>query len=697
MRSLTLGVLLAPLCAAQIVLTSASTVLLDPGEPHPVQKAAKDLAADLEKVFGKPVRVVHRPADAAATTICVALAHNLPAAVEKPSGHEVLRIQTARDPWPGAPVRQAVVLTGSDVRGAIYAIYQFSQEFLGVDPLYWWTDHDPEVGRPLRPRRARLQRRRPARRTEVRLRENFSESQGPPAFRYRGWFINDEDLLTAWKPGTADGAGIALEVWDRLFEAILRLKGNMVVPGTFLFPDEPQVRAAGERGLVISQHHIEVVGTNTYRWPEDKPYSFASAPELMVAAWTRAVKQYQPNQEVVWTLGYRGRHDRPFWTDDKNAAATDPERARLIRAAIDRQMEIVRRERPQPYFLMNAWQEAVPFIRQGLLRIPDGVTLVWPDNGHGLIRDEGSIAKGQGVYYHTAMYNRRANQLTEMVPIERLHRELGRAIRSGATEYLLDNTSDTRPVLMTTRALMELAWDGKGDPSYLLKWSREEFGAEAAPMLDAYYKAYFEAPARYGEAEHETMGDNFYHTLARDLLVRLITGDTAAPNPLFPKVTDFGRYASWLADICRQADPRWVKAQQLAEKARPLVPAARRNFFQAHVLTQLAIHLHSNRMLLDLAEAARDGSASGKSEKTAAAIVELERVLEALHAAEYGKWAGFYQGDLFVNVRHSLAMARAYRDKLEGKPLPSDVPLAVRAADPYVTLKAYQRDQRVQF
>lgn len=194
------------------------------------------------------------------------------------------------------------------------------------------------------------------------------------------------------------------------------------------------------------------------------------------------------------------------------------------------------------------------------------------------------------------MYNRRANQLTEMVPVGRLQRELGRALGAGATEYLLDNTSDIRPVLMTTRAWMELAWGGKAEPNYLLKWSREEFG-----------------------------------------------------------------------------DSR------------------------AHVLTQLDVHLHSNRMLLDLAEAARHGSASGKSEQVAAAIVEIERVLNALRAAEYGKWAGFYQGDLFVDVRHSLAMAQAYRDKLEGKPLPPEVPISVRPADPYVTLKAYQGNARVQF
>ena len=78
------------------------------------------------------------------------------------------------------------------MRGTIYAIYQFSQDFLGIDPLYWWTDHPP------------------AHRTQVLVPSSFKEIQGPPTFRYRGWFTNDEDLLTGWKPGLADGTGISL-------------------------------------------------------------------------------------------------------------------------------------------------------------------------------------------------------------------------------------------------------------------------------------------------------------------------------------------------------------------------------------------------------------------------------------------------------------------------------------------------------
>jgi hypothetical protein len=631
-----------------VVITANTPVIVDPREPLALRKAAADLASDLEKVFGRKPEL---RAEGSAG-IVIALERNLPTGIQRPKGREVLEIRG---------LKNAVLLTGSDMRGAIYAVYQFSQSFLGVDPMYFWTDHAP------------------ARRSSVPIADGLRITDGPPSIRYRGWFINDEDLLTGWKPGNAQGTGIALEVWDKLFESVLRLKGNMIVPGTFLFPDEPQVRAAGERGLIISQHHIEVVGTNTYRWPDNVPYSFGRHPDLLIKAWQHAIDAYAPNQEVIWTVGYRGRHDRPFWEDDQSAV-TDRERADQIAAAIAKQMELVRRNHPNAYFLMNAWQESVPFIRSGLLKLPAGVTLVWPDNGHGILRDGGTIAKGQGVYYHTAMYNYRANQLTEMIPLERIERELGRAKAAGATEYLLLNTSDVRPVPMTTRGAMELAWSSQPwhADAYLKKWCREEFGERAAPAMEAYYRAYFRAPGRRGDAEEHVMADTMYHTYAREVLVRLIQGGEATSlAPIF-------------AMICRQAAPRWAEARALAMRAAPLIPAGRRDFFRSHVLTQLDVQEYSNRMLIDLGDAVRTG---GSLEPVAA---DIQKVIDALHRNEYGQWAGFYRKELFTSAGHTLALLRAYQAQEAGKPLPAGLPITVLPPDPYPVIKAYQGARKVQ-
>ena len=64
------------------------------------------------------------------------------------------------------------------------------------------------------------------------------------------------------------------------------------------------------------------------------------------------------------------------------------------------------------------------------------------------------------MYYHVAMLNGRANQLSEMVPVDRIYSEFGRYIKAGATQYVLLNTSDIRAVSMTAKAVMDTAWGG---------------------------------------------------------------------------------------------------------------------------------------------------------------------------------------------------------------------------------------------
>ena len=97
-------------------------------------------------------------------------------AVKTEAGPESFVLKMQKD----AAGRQALVGTGSDLRGAIYAVYTFSEEILGVDPWYFWVDKEP------------------AYRGKIEVHAGYSKAFGPPTFRYRGWFINDEDLLSEY-------------------------------------------------------------------------------------------------------------------------------------------------------------------------------------------------------------------------------------------------------------------------------------------------------------------------------------------------------------------------------------------------------------------------------------------------------------------------------------------------------------------
>ncbi len=64
---------------------------------------------------------------------------------------------------------------------------------------------------------------------------------------------------------------------------------------------------------------------------------------LKLVALDGKAAQYPRDLEIVWTVGLRGRYDRPFWRDTPNGPTTSEGKARLIREAVDRQIAIVRK------------------------------------------------------------------------------------------------------------------------------------------------------------------------------------------------------------------------------------------------------------------------------------------------------------------------------------------------------------------
>ena len=262
-----------------------------------------------------------------------------------------------------------------------------------------------------------------------------------------------------------------------------------MVPGTWIFPNDPQVKLAGERGLIMTQHHAIPLGLNVARWPKDVPYNYSTHPEILERAWKDAVASYPPNQEILWAVGLRGLSDVSYASMDPSVQGNDKALGQLIGKAIADQMRIVRAIHPNAKFDTDLWQEGARLVQQGDLKIPPEVIPVWADLGYGHLQDKGEVAAGQGAYYHVAMMNGRANQLTEMVPVQRIVSELGRYAKAGATQYMLLNTSDIRPVVMTAKAVMDLAWNGSlpggadASDQFYRQWAADEFGEKAASAV----------------------------------------------------------------------------------------------------------------------------------------------------------------------------------------------------------------------
>src|SRR3569833_1872636 len=265
-----------------------------------------------------------------------------------------------------------------------------------------------------------------------------------------------------------------------------------------------------------------------------------------------------------------------------------------------------------------------------------------------------------------------------MGPVSVIDEELGRYIKAGATNYFLVNTSDIRPVAMTTRAVMEAAWGGAQtgqdeDIAFYKQWASEVFGAKSADAVAAVYSEYFAAPSmrktapgpgltsagnappprpEYSRVPREN-GDQHYHTEIRRLLLdRLSEGQVASIPSQSPKWTPPRLVVQFSAeqnkallarDIeeCDEAQPRWDAVWQHAVEAKELVNPERREYYHAAVLTMIMINRESNRALMLIARALQDdeaGDAQKAEMEAREAGTSLGALQDSMSQDEYGKW-----------------------------------------------------------
>jgi hypothetical protein len=685
-------------------LDATVTVLEKPDEASAVLLAERDLEQDLKKVFGKAPRVVHSLEGGGSLVIVVDSRAKGAAGAALPEPESfTLTLDTgsrAAHGWRGV-----IHLAGAGPRGAIYAIYTFSERYLGVDPLYYWTDRQP-------PRHASID-----------LPATLGKGREQPLFQYRGLFINDEDLLTGWAPAELrEGTGISLKVWDKVFETILRLKGNMVAPGTWTFPDDAQMKAANARGLILTQHHAMPLGVNVARWPKNVPYNYTTHPEVLQRAWRNAVAMYAPDAEVVWSVGLRGLSDTPYDSIDLSVQGNDQALGALVGKAIADQMAIVRERFPQAKFVTNLWREGARLVQAGYLHIPPEVTIVWADSGAGDL--QGNLKAGEGAYLHVAMVDGASNQLSELVPVERLYSAFDRLQQAHATGYLLLNTSDLRPVVMTTRAVMEAAWSGvpharqqpgphSGDSpaeAFYQRWAAEQYGQAAAVAVASLFPLYFAAPAIDSQSG-KPIGDQGYHAYARQMIldetIHVPSFFLPDQRPLWeaPVVSEgvYGRselpkHIAMVLATAPQAQQRWDHLWAAAVQAEKLVPADRRQAYAAQVLTMIAVNQESNRMLLAVARSihsAQAGQTAGAERSIRVAEDALARLSRQESAAEYGKWKHWYRGDWLVGVPRTAEQLAAYERYLKDPLSPMLPPLTWSSWEAYYRIMHYEGDRTV--
>ena len=478
---------------------NAAVILVETNADRAVLRAANDLADDFARVTETRPEIKSEISAAEKFSIIVGtvgeskIIGQLAAAGKLDTngvsgGWESYILQVVKNPLPG--VGAALFIAGSDRRGTIYGIYQLS-EMIGVSPWSWWAD----VPVP--------------KKNLLALRGDIFK-QGPPAVKYRGIFLNDEDWgLRPWASKTFDPAtgNIGPKTYAKVFELLLRLHANYLWPamhpGTAAFNSFPEDRElADEYGIVMGSSHCEQMLRNKIsEWDGENfgNYNFVTNPDGVLKYWEQRVRK-NGKFENIYTLGMRGISDGAM-----PGGGTPPEKAARLQTIIADQREMLARD-------VNSDVAAVPQIfcpYKEVLElyrlapdIPADITLLWPDDNYGYVREfsdarERARSGGAGVYYHVSYWGRPRDYLWLCsTPPALIAEEMTKAYDYGASKVWMLNVGDLKPAELDTEFFLRLAWNphawnGTNTYDFLEKQFARDFGNEVAPELTAILNEYY--------------------------------------------------------------------------------------------------------------------------------------------------------------------------------------------------------------
>ena len=391
---------------------------------------------------------------------------------------EKFTTQVVENPFKG--IKKALVIAGSDKRGTIYGIYDLSNQ-IGVSPWYYWADIPIE------------------KQSELHVLPGI-HSQGEPKVKYRGIFINDEaPALSGW--AFEKFGGFNSKFYDKVFELILRMKGNYLWPAMwgrmFYVEDQQNAVLADEYGVVMGTSHHEPLTRAHAEWGKSNgKWDFNTNSEALINFWKDGIKR-MGNKETIVTVGMRGDGDEPM---------TEGTAIGLLENIVKTQRNIIAEvtkkpaeETPQMWAL---YKEVQDYYDKGMT-VPDDITLLLCDDNWGNIRklpelDAKPRKGGYGIYYHYDYVGGPRNyKWINTNQIERVWEQMDLVYQYGVDKIWIVNVGDIKPMEFPIEFFLDMAWNPENFNAgnleqYYVNWTKENFGnqfpKEIAEILKLYTK-----------------------------------------------------------------------------------------------------------------------------------------------------------------------------------------------------------------
>ncbi len=539
---------------------------------------------------------------------------------------------------------EKITVSAGDELGIVYAFLYISEQFLGVQPFWFWNDQDFIM----------------THQKEIPVGEYRNQKY---KVRYRGWFINDEVLISHW-----DGGVSSEYPWEMTFEALLRLGGNLIIPGTDK-NSKIYAELASEMGLWITHHHAEPLGAEMFSrvYPDLEP-SFQQYPDLFRGLWKEGIES-QKNRRTIWNIGFRGQGDRPFWANDPTYDTAE-KRGDLISSIMREQYDMVKKELPDALFCTNLYGEIMELYQEGLLSIPDDVIMIWADNGYGkmvsrrqenhnpripAIPGERMRGKSHGTYYHVSFYDLQAANHITMLPnsMEFVQSELQNALEHGIDKLWMINASNIKPHTYPLDFIAELWRDQETETGeHRKQYLRRYFGGSEQQMeeMAECIADYFTSTVSFGEWEDEHAGEQFYNYMTRHFIYSFLKNGPDTPCESVYWCVKAGSLAdqiAWYEMRCQQGAQSYAALRKKCERITA-------GLWQDFMVLQVKIHAYCAQgavLFCKGYEEYRRGKLMEAFYLMGQAMEAYEQADQAMREREHDKWTGFYANECLTDIK----------------------------------------------
>ena len=454
-------------------------IYMDANDCRGVSYAANALVKDIRNVSGSQATIT---SNRKATILVGTIGHS--AAIDQLVKQKRINgnlLKGKREKFIITVVDNQLIIAGSDRRGSIYGIYELSQQ-MGVSPWYDWADVPVEHHDSIFVNRG-------------------TYTDGEPAVRYRGIFLNDEaPCLTSWVKNTYGTGYGDHRFYQRVFELVLRLRGNMMWPamwGWAFYADDPEnEKTADEMGVVMSTSHHEPMARNHQEYARNRkgwgPWNYQKNKANLQKFFREGIERMKGTEQIV-TIGMRGDGDEAM------SAEAD---TKLMSQIINDQRKIIAdvtgkkaSETPQVWAL---YKEVLDYYDKGM-KVPDDVTLLLCDDNWGNVRrvpnaKERKHKGGWGLYYHVDYVGApRNSKMLNVTPVQNPWEQLTLAYENGIDRLWILNVGDLKPMEYPISQFMDMAWNPrKYDVNNITRhtrdWCAQQFGEsqadEAARILN---------------------------------------------------------------------------------------------------------------------------------------------------------------------------------------------------------------------